>query len=224
MFAATTSPWYLPTWVSSRTPVTSPMAHSRSPARRRASTGMPRESAWTPTLSRPRPSPRARHPPRPRSAGPGGRPGAGAGRPAARAGGGPPATAPAPPRPAAPPGAPQQADALPRQPALRAGVGVARDHEVPPGQRRLHVDLCARRRLPGVVGGLAGAQQRLGRDARPVGALAPDQLPLDEGNPQAALGQLPPPVLARRAAAYDDDVVIAAHDVPPARVRGAWKP
>ena len=30
MFEATTSPWYLPTWVSSRTPVTSPMAHSRS--------------------------------------------------------------------------------------------------------------------------------------------------------------------------------------------------
>ena len=41
MFAATTSPWYLPTWVSSQMPVTSPIAHSRSPARRCASTGMP---------------------------------------------------------------------------------------------------------------------------------------------------------------------------------------
>ena len=41
MFAATTSPWYLPTWVSGQMPVTSPIAHSRSPARRCASTGMP---------------------------------------------------------------------------------------------------------------------------------------------------------------------------------------
>ena len=39
MLAATTSPWYFPTWVSSRTPVTSPMAHRPSPARRWVSTG-----------------------------------------------------------------------------------------------------------------------------------------------------------------------------------------
>src|ERR1700730_7385934 len=53
MFEATTSPWYLPTWVSSRTPVTSPTAHRRSPARRCASTPMPCGPAWTPTASRP---------------------------------------------------------------------------------------------------------------------------------------------------------------------------
>src|SRR5215813_784584 len=53
MFAATTSPWYLPTWVSSRTPVTSPTAHSPSPACRRASTGMPRAPAVMPTVSSP---------------------------------------------------------------------------------------------------------------------------------------------------------------------------
>ena len=41
MFAATTSPWYLPTWVSGQMPVTSPIAHRRSPARRCASTGIP---------------------------------------------------------------------------------------------------------------------------------------------------------------------------------------
>ena len=41
MFAATTRPWYLPTWVSCQMPVTSPIAHSRSPARRCASTGTP---------------------------------------------------------------------------------------------------------------------------------------------------------------------------------------
>ena len=35
------SPWHSPTWVSSRTPVTSPAAHSRSPARSRALTRTP---------------------------------------------------------------------------------------------------------------------------------------------------------------------------------------
>ena len=62
MLAATTSPWYLPTWVSSRTPVTSPMAHSRSPARRCASTGIPRSSGCMPTVSRPSPATRGRRP------------------------------------------------------------------------------------------------------------------------------------------------------------------
>ena len=41
MFEATTSPWYLPTWVSSRTPVTSPTAHSPSAGPQRLSTGTP---------------------------------------------------------------------------------------------------------------------------------------------------------------------------------------
>ena len=62
MFAATTSPWYLPTWVSGQMPVTSPIAHSRSPARRRASTGTPCGSASMPTVSRPMPSTRGRRP------------------------------------------------------------------------------------------------------------------------------------------------------------------
>ena len=42
MFAATTRPWYFPTWVSGQMPLTSPIAHRRSPALRRASTGIPR--------------------------------------------------------------------------------------------------------------------------------------------------------------------------------------
>ena len=58
---------------------------------------------------------------------------------------------------------------------------------------------------------LARAQQRLGRDARPVGALAPDQLALDERDAQAALGEGGCAVLAGRAAPEDDDVVVAAH-------------
>ncbi len=36
---------------------------------------------------------------------------------------------------------------------------------------------------------LARAQQRLGRDARPVGALTADQLALDDGDAQSAVGQ-----------------------------------
>ena len=112
-------------------------------------------------------------------------------------------------RPGEPAGAAQQVDALARQPALLAGVGVVGDHEVTPGERRLDVDLRARRRVARRVHRLARAQQRLRRDARPVGALAPDQLALDEGDPQAAFGQRAGAVLARRAAAEDDDVVVA---------------
>ena len=97
------------------------------------------------------------------------------------------------------------------QPALLAGVGVVRDHEVAPGERRLDVDLGGRRRLVRGVHGLARAQQRLRRDARPVRALAADELALDERDAQPALGERAGAVLARRAAAEDDDVVVAAH-------------
>ena len=56
-----------------------------------------------------------------------------------------------------------------------------------------------------------GPQQRLGRDAREVGALAADQLALDDRDPQAALGQRARAVLAGRAAADHDHVVVIAH-------------
>jgi Protein of unknown function (DUF3237) len=46
-----------------------------------------------------------------------------------------------------PPGAAQEVDAPARQPALLAGVGVARDQEVAPRQRRLHVHIGSCRRL-----------------------------------------------------------------------------
>ena len=104
----------------------------------------------------------------------------------------------------------------PCQPLLLAGVGVVGDHEVAPGQRRLDVDLRGRRRVARRVHGLARAQQRLGRDAGPVGALAADQLALDDGDPQAALGQRAGAVLAGRAAAEDDHVVVVAHAAEPA--------
>ena len=94
------------------------------------------------------------------------------------------------------------------QPALLAGVGVVRDHEVAPGERRADVDFGLCRRLTRGVDGLAGAKQRLRRNARPVGALAAHQFALDERDPQAAFGQRAGAVFAWRAAADDDDVVV----------------
>ena len=71
----------------------------------------------------------------------------------------------------------------------------------PPRQRRLDVDLRASPppRAPRAPPRRGAA--RLRRDARPVGALAADELALDEGDPQAALCERPGAVLARRAAA-----------------------
>ena len=108
-----------------------------------------------------------------------------------------------------PAGAAQQVDAVVRQPALLPGVGVVRDLEVAPGEDCFDVDLRRRCSVPCRVHGLAGAQQRLGRDAGPVGALAADELPLDEGDAQPALGERAGAVLTGRAAADDDDVVVA---------------
>jgi hypothetical protein len=122
-------------------------------------------------------------------------------------------------------GAAQQVDALARQPPLLPGVGIIRDHEVTPGQRGVDVDLRAGGRLPRALHRLTGTEQRLGRDTCPVGALAPDQLPLDQGNPQAAVGQLTDTVLTRRATTDDDHVVVVTAHVldavlrPPATYR-----
>ena len=94
-------------------------------------------------------------------------------------------------------------------------VGVVRDHEVAPGQRRLDVDLGAGGRLARPVDRLARAQQRLGRDARPVRALPAHQLALHDGHAQAAFGQGARAVLARRAGADHDDVVVARAHLDP---------
>ena len=68
----------------------------------------------------------------------------------------------------------------------------------------------ARRRcLARAVDRLAGPQQRLGGNAGPVGALAADQLTLDDRDAQAALGQRARAVLAGRAASEHDHVVVA---------------
>jgi hypothetical protein len=107
--------------------------------------------------------------------------------------------------------APQQVDAVLREPALLPGVGVAGDHEVAPGERGLHVHPCGRGGGVGGVRRLARAQQRLGRDARPVRALAAHELALHQRDAKAAFGQRGGAVLPGRAAA-DDDHVVAAHD------------
>ena len=107
-----------------------------------------------------------------------------------------------------PASAPQQVDAVVREPRRGAGVDVLRDHVVAPGERRRDVDLRVRRRLVRVVCGFTRAEQRLGRDARPVGALAADELAFDDGDAQTAFCERAGAVLAGRAGAEDDDVVV----------------
>ena len=109
-----------------------------------------------------------------------------------------------------PAAAAQQVDAVVREPPLLARVGVVGDHEVAPGERCLDVDLAGRGGVASrACDRLAGPQQGLRRDARPVRALAADELALDERDAQTALGECAGAVLARRAAAHDDDVVVA---------------
>ena len=82
------------------------------------------------------------------------------------------------------------------KPALLTGVGVVRDHEVAPRERGLDVDLRSSGRVVRGPDRLARTQQRLRRDARPVRALAPDELTLDERDTQAAFGERADTVLA----------------------------
>ena len=111
-----------------------------------------------------------------------------------------------------PPATAKQVDAMLGEPTLLAGVGIVRDHVITPGKGRPDVDLRCRRRVVRAVHGLPRAQQRLGRNARPVGALATDQFALHNCDAQPALRERAGAVLARRAAADDDDVVAAGHD------------
>ena len=72
-----------------------------------------------------------------------------------------------------------------------------------------NVDLRGRAGLERALHRLARAQQRLRRNASPVGALAADQLALNDGDAQPARGQRPGAMLARRPAAENDHVVVA---------------
>ena len=73
---------------------------------------------------------------------------------------------------------------------LLVGIGVIRDHEIAISECRHDVDLRIDCSLAGVVGRLAGTQQRLGRNARPVGTLSAGQLAFDDSDAQSSLGQL----------------------------------
>src|SRR5262245_3594046 len=106
----------------------------------------------------------------------------------------------------------EQVDALLGEPTLLAGIGVVRNHVVAPGKNRIDVDPRSRCSVVRAVHGFPGAQQRLGRDARPVGALATDQFPLDECDAQTTFGEHAGAVLARRTAADNDHIVGVAHD------------
>ena len=107
------------------------------------------------------------------------------------------------------PVAAKQVDATLREPALLTGVRVVRNHEVAPRERGADVDFGLRRRLAGTVDGLARTQQGFRRNARPLGALAADELALDEGDTQPTFSESADTVLAGRATADDDDVIFA---------------
>ncbi len=96
-----------------------------------------------------------------------------------------------------PTAAAEQGDVVVGQPLLLAGIGVVGDHEVPPRQRPLDVDLGRRERLAGAVDRFPGTQQCLGRDARVVGALAADEFTLHDGHPESTGGERTGAVLAR---------------------------
>ena len=110
-----------------------------------------------------------------------------------------------------PAGAAQQVNVMIGQPPLLSGVGIVRDHEVTPGKRGFHVNLRVPCGLACAIYRLARAEQRLGRNARPIGALTADQVALDERDAQPALGQCRGAVLSGRATTKDDDVVVTAH-------------
>ena len=111
--------------------------------------------------------------------------------------------------PGEPAHAPDQSDAPIRQPFLLSRIRIAGHHVVPPVQRRLHVHLGAGADVAGALDRLPRTQEGLGRDARPVGALAADQLPLDDGDPKPTRRDGPGAVLAGRTAAQHDHVEIA---------------
>ena len=94
------------------------------------------------------------------------------------------------------------------QPPVQPGdhtilVGVDALH-VDPGEGRLYSELLA---LAGLVGDLAGVQQRLGRDAAPVQAGAADLVLLDQRDRQPEFGGPEGRRVAAAAAAQNDDVV-----------------
>src|SRR5262249_8941648 len=108
----------------------------------------------------------------------------------------------------------------------RMGVVPAGGHVVPPGERLLDIDLSSDGlagpgRLASLGDHLAGAEQRLRRHARPVAALAGDQLALADCDPQAALGEVLGADQARDPGPDHDRVVALAHLPSPKSPNGS---
>src|SRR6266511_2685542 len=123
--------------------------------------------------------------------------------------------------------APDQVDPGALEPVRLSRVVVVGDLEVAPAERLADVELAASRlagpgRLAGVGERLAGAQQGLRGDARPVRALAADQLAFHNRDAQPALGQPGRAVLTGRAGSDDDHVVGLAHGVLLSMVSGTF--
>ena len=110
----------------------------------------------------------------------------------------------------------EQVDSGVREPHHLSGVVVVRDHVVAPRERGGLV-----RSAPDGLGSagrgergidrFTGPQQRLGGNAGVVGALAGDELALDDRNVESSCGERTGAVFASRAAAKHDHVVVVVH-------------
>ena len=88
-----------------------------------------------------------------------------------------------------PAAAAQQINVMISQPPLLSGVGIVRHHEIPPSEDGLDVHFCRRDRLPRSMHCFTGSQEGFRRDACPIRALTPHELPFHNGDPKATFGQ-----------------------------------
>ena len=116
-------------------------------------------------------------------------------------------------------------DALAVQPADLAIVSPAARHVVALREGGNDVEwsrdrLGGTRHAPGGGQDVARSDQRLRRNASPVGALSPDQLPLDDGDRQVVIGTASRRRFARRSGADDDDIHRRFHRITHRRFQG----
>ena len=124
------------------------------------------------------------------------------------------------PFPRQPPGTAHQFDSRGLQPALLPVVAPVRGHVVALGERsgtvqRARDRFRRTRHAPRRGQDIARPDERLAGDAAPVGAFTTGQFPLDDGHPQAAVGQAPGGVLTSRPGADHQHVVCVGHGWPP---------
>ena len=115
------------------------------------------------------------------------------------------------PPPHRPPGATEQRDPVRGEPVRSPGIRPLAHHEIPPRERSVDIDVRVRLGVACCVDRLARPQQRLRRDARPVGAFAPDEITFDDRDLRPSGGERAGAVLPRRSRAQHDDVEVRAH-------------